>query len=334
MALAQFPDVAGVVHSRGRPDDGRGRKVVGERDLHHSSGVDPADRQRRDRRGVSPGMKPSTLARPLRAPRLLAFVLLLASAASVASPASAVNVARTAVCAPGVRGQLKETSALDGVAGRLRRGDSLHSALANLPARPAFATTMHLVGLTDDHAIATAVAGRFCRDLADPRLSEIGVASSGRELWIVVVAPLDVPVPGEQPAVAREVLARVNEARAAGHRCGTRSSPPDPRHCRPDLQLVDRRARALDRYTYARAASEHHGLPDGSLPADRVRRSGSRGLQLVGERHRQRALPNAAGSSRQGGSTAPVTSSTSWMRACRRNGPRLCDRAVDELRRS
>ena len=223
-----------------------------------------------------------------RASGLLALAL-LASAAALASPVSAVNTARTAVCAPGIRSQLKETSALDGVAGRLRRGDSLHNALGMLPARPAFATTMHLAGLTDDHSIATAVAGRFCHDLADPRLSEIGVAGSGRELWIVVVAPLDVPAPGEQPAVAREVLARVNAARAAGHRCGSRAYPP----VAPVRLIFSLSNVALEHSTdMARASSLEHRGRDGSLPADRVRRSGY-AAQLVGE-NIAGGVPNAA----------------------------------------
>ncbi len=207
------------------------------------------------------------------------LALLLASATACGSPLAAVNQARRLVCGTGLRNDLHETRALDAVAARLARGESLHTALGLLSARPASATSMHLVGLYDDRAIASAVGGRFCRDLADPGLREIGVAQTGRDLWIVIIAPLLTPVPADQPVIAREVLARVNDARAMGHRCGGRSYPPAA-----PLQLSGRLSRvALEHSTdMAQGGSLEHQGRDGSSPADRVRRSGY-GAQLVGE---------------------------------------------------
>jgi uncharacterized protein YkwD len=207
------------------------------------------------------------------------LALLLASGFAAGSPTAAVNQARRLVCAPSVRNDLRQTRVLDSVATRLARGDSLHVALGLLDARPVSATSMHLVGLDDDHAIASAVARRFCRELADPDLREIGVAQTGRDLWIVVVAPFAAPAPSDQPVIAREVLARVNEARATGHRCGSRSYLPAA-----PLQLSGRLSRvALEHSTeMARAGSLEHQGRDGSSPTDRVRRAGY-GAQLVGE---------------------------------------------------
>jgi uncharacterized protein YkwD len=130
---------------------------------------------------------------------------------------------------------------------------------------------MHHVGIQDERGIATAAAGRFCRELADPRLTEIGVARRGGELFIVVVAPLEVPAPGGQAAVAREVLERVNRARASGRRCGERAFG-----AAGPLQLSGALSRAAADYaaTMARSSRLEHRGKDGSLPADRVRRAG------------------------------------------------------------
>ena len=207
-----------------------------------------------------------------------------------ASPASAVSRARLAACAGPTAGELRETSALDGVAARLARGDSLHVALGSLPVRPEFATSMHLVGIEDDRGIATAAAGRFCRDLSDPRLREIGVARRGGELFIVVVAPLDPPTPADQPAVAREVLKLVNRARAAARQCGGKPYP-----AAEPLRLSGELSRVAVDYAVLMARSsrlEHRGR-DGSRPADRVRRGGY-AADLVGE-NIAGGVPDAAG---------------------------------------
>ena len=221
---------------------------------------------------------------------LAACALLAVSGPADGSPASAVSRARLAACAGPTGGELRETSALDAVAARLARGESLHGALGSLSARPEFATSMHLVGIDDDHGIATAVAGRFCKDLADPRLREIGVARQGGELFIVVIAPLNTPTPGDQPAVAREVLRLVNRARDTARRCGGKLYPAvEP------LRLNSALSRVAVDYAAVMARSsrlEHRGR-DGSLPADRVRRAGY-SAALVGE-NIAGGVPDAAG---------------------------------------
>ncbi len=220
----------------------------------------------------------------------LAAALLVLAPGAEASPAGAVSRARRAACAGPAAGELRETSALDGVAARLARGESLHGALGSLTVRPEFATSMHLVGIDDDRGIANAVAGRFCRDLSDPRLREIGVARRGGELFIVVVAPLDAPTPGEEPQVAREVLKLVNRARAAARRCGEK-----PYAATEPLRLNGELSHAAIDYAavMARASRLEHRGRDGSLPADRVRRAGY-GAVLVGE-NIAGGVPDAAG---------------------------------------
>jgi uncharacterized protein YkwD len=217
---------------------------------------------------------PDICARPFRAAALLATLgaaLGLAAAPAGASPASAVSHVRASVCAPGVRGDLRETAELDAVATRLGRGDSLHTALGSMRVRPVVAESMHLIGFYDDRSLATAVAARFCAHLSDPRLSQIGVARSDRGIWIVVAAPFEPPKPGEQVTVARDVLVGVNAARAHGHRCGSHWYPPvAPVRLVQGLSSV-----AFDRSVeMAHAGKLDHTGADGSSPADRVRRSG------------------------------------------------------------
>ena len=259
-------------------------------DAVHSSVVPRPAGQRPPRRHVATDVSHQFVAGSGVAALVSACALLAVAGQSEASPASAVSRARLAACAGPAGGELKETSALDGVAGRLARGESLHGALGSLPVRPEFATAMHLVGIDDDRGVARAVAGRFCKDLADPRLREIGVARRGGELFIVVVAPLDPPTPGEQPAVAREVLKLVNRARAAARQCGGKPYPAtDP------LRLSGELSRAAIDYaaTMARASRLEHRGRDGSLPADRVRRAGYT-AELVGE-NIAGGVPDAAG---------------------------------------
>jgi uncharacterized protein YkwD len=207
------------------------------------------------------------------------LALLLANGPATGSPAAAVNRARSLLCAPSGGRELRQARTVDAVAERLARGDSLHRALGLLPARPELATSIHLIGFDDDRSIAAAVAGRYCRDLSDPHLREIGIARTGRDLWIVVIAPLDAPAPDDQPVVAREILARVNDARVAGRRCGGRRYPPvAPLHLTGRLSRV-----ALEHSAdMAHASNLDHRGRDGSSPAERVRRSGY-GAQVVGE---------------------------------------------------
>ena len=209
----------------------------------------------------------------------LAFAVALAALPVHGAPVDAVNRARASACAPGTRGELRETRELDAVALRLARGDSLHAALTSLKVRPAVAASMNLIGLYDDRSLATAIGARFCHNLSDPRLSEIGVSRSERGIWIVVAAPLELPNPREQRTVALDVLVGVNHARTSGHRCGGRSYPP----VAPVRLVGSLNSVALAHSDeMARAGRLDHSGVDGSSPADRVRRSGY-AARVVGE---------------------------------------------------
>jgi len=205
-----------------------------------------------------------------RAGAALGLLLALAGAGAGASPAAAVSRARASSCAPTVRAELRETSELDAVAWRLAHGDSLHVALGGMRARPVVAESMHLIGYFDDRSLTTAVAARFCAHLRDPRLSQVGISRTDRDIWIVVAAPFEAPS-GDPLTVARDVLVGVNDARTHGHHCGGRWFPPAaPVRLVPLLTSVAQRRSAE---MAGRGELEHTGA-DGSSPADRVERAG------------------------------------------------------------
>jgi uncharacterized protein YkwD len=209
----------------------------------------------------------------------LAAAALLAGAAT-ADTVGAVNRGRSATCGRAASlVPLRETRELDGAAGALARGATLHAALATLTVRPEFATALHLVGAGDDRGVAEAVSRHGCGDLGKPELRELGIAWSGQSLYLVAAAPLPVPAPADRSRIEREILARVNAARAAPRRCGATEFP-----AVPALALSRQLSQIAAGHSATMSASDNlaHRDPDGSTPSDRVRRGGY-DARIVGE---------------------------------------------------
>ena len=215
----------------------------------------------------------------------VALASVLAALSSFAPPRAhadavgAVNQARAGCSRPAALAPLKETRALDAVAAQLARGATLHAALATLSVHPEYAASMHLAGISDDRGIARALASRFCGDLATPNLRELGIARSGKQLFILVAAPLPLPSPRDRAQVESEVLKLVNGARAQPRRCGRVAYP-----AAPPLTVSPLLSRVASSHSVTMAARDdlEHDDPDGSTPADRVRRAGY-AAGLVGE---------------------------------------------------
>lgn len=210
----------------------------------------------------------------------LIVIATLASGAARATTVDAINRARNAACAgPGGLHSLEETGALDGVAHALAHGATLHDALGRLPLRPEYATSVRLIGVNGERDIAQALSARYCGELARPELRQVGVAWAGASLYIVVTVPFDGPTPGDRVRVAREILSRVNAARAMSRRCGATYYP-----AAAPLTLSELLSRAAASHSAAMGARDDlaHRDPDGSMPADRVRRAGY-SANLVGE---------------------------------------------------
>ena len=210
----------------------------------------------------------------------LAAAALLACGAASAGTVDAVNRGRSASCGRGAGlAPLRETSELDGAARALARGATLHAALATLTVRPEFATAVHLVGVSDERGVTAALTRRGCGDLGKPELREIGIAWSGQGLYLVAAVPLPVPAPADRARVEREILAHVNAARAAPRRCGATAFPAvAPVALSRQLSQIA----AAHSTTMSTRDSLAHRDPDGSTPADRVRRGGY-DARVVGE---------------------------------------------------
>jgi uncharacterized protein YkwD len=217
-----------------------------------------------------------------RVPRAgaLALVALLACATARADTLAAVNRGREAACG---RGRdlvaLRETRELDGAARALARGASLHEALAALPLHPEFSAALQLGAAADERSVAGAIVRHGCGDLGRPGLREVGVHREGGRLYIVVAAPLPVPSAADHAQVEREILARVNAARAEPRRCGGRHFPAAAPVALSDL--LSRIAAGHSATMGARDTLAHEDR-DGSTPADRVRRGGY-DARVVGE---------------------------------------------------
>lgn len=212
--------------------------------------------------------------------RIVAVTVVLAMTTPArADVVAAVNDARRVDCGDSHLLPLREDPSLDAAARALARGTSLHRALTGLPERPASATSLRVSGRGSDRSVEAVLGSRYCRQLASPELRTLGIARSGTDLWLVLAAPLPVPGDGDRTQVANEILARVNAARRAARRCGGRSfQPVAPVQLSPTLSTVATNHAA----DMAALDDLQHEDPDGSTPADRVRRSGY-GARVVGE---------------------------------------------------
>jgi len=205
---------------------------------------------------------------------------MLVAGVAAADAVAAVNAGRSMACGRSASGRpLHETRELDAAARAMAHGASLHDALATLPVHPEFAAAERLIGVGDERAVTDALARRACGDLGRPGLSEIGLQWSGRNLYLVVAAPLPVPAAGDRERIEREILARVNAARSEPRRCGATYYPA----ARP-LSLSELLSRVAAGHSQTMGARDTlaHDDADGSTPADRVRRGGY-DARIVGE---------------------------------------------------
>ena len=211
------------------------------------------------------------------------WVLLFVGSANAAAAdlADAINGLRARGCAGsnGTSNKLERTRALDAVAREWSRGGRLKEALAREQYRASNSSSMRVAGTTDDRMIIDVLAANYCKLVTEPEFSEIGIERRGREVWMVVAAPLNFPAVKETKNVEREVLERVNAARAKPRKCGKTSMP-----AAPPLQLSALLNRAALIHAQDMAKNDHfeHEGTDGSTPAERVARVGYR-WRNVGE---------------------------------------------------
>jgi uncharacterized protein YkwD len=194
---------------------------------------------------------------------------------------STVNWARQRGCiASTVRVPLQNSVKLQQAAARLAGGATLQDALKAAGYTASQSAALHFSGAAGDSQIAGALTASYCRTLTNPLLREIGAERRGRDLWMVLAAPVSLPTAADAGAVSQRVLALVNGARAVGRHCGTKYfTPAAPLTLNAALTNAAL-AHSLDMAKYGKF--DHRGH-DGSSPAVRVERAGYGAHRLVGE---------------------------------------------------
>jgi uncharacterized protein YkwD len=175
---------------------------------------------------------------------------------------------------------LRSAPALQAAAKRLAGGDSLRGALAAAGYAAAQSSELHLNGAVNDADVSRALTANYCSTLIDARLRDIGIARRGRETWIVLAAPVTFPGVADAAAIRRQILDLVNDARAAGRRCGGKYFAPVP-------PLSANASLAEAALAHSRDMAQHgefdHRGHDGSTPAQRIDLAGYGGYRIVGE---------------------------------------------------
>ncbi len=197
------------------------------------------------------------------------------------APLGAANAARLHGCGAGApRAPLIYSMQLQQAAERYSRGGSLQGAIPAAGYLAAQSAAIHLSGAANDAQVESMLVARDCGTLQDPRMRELGAVQRGREIWLIVAAPVVLPARADAPSVSRVILDLVNKARASGRRCGGRYfAPAVPLALDPALA---RAALAHSRDMAEHDAFEHRGH-DGSTPNVRVERAGFGAYRIVGE---------------------------------------------------
>jgi uncharacterized protein YkwD len=211
-----------------------------------------------------------------------AALLLLAPAPLLANTIAAVNAARSAYCglARADHPPLIESRGLDQIARLLAHGASFEQAQTRSGYVAARSVWIRISGADGDAAVERIVGQRYCGQIADPRLRQIGAFGSGESgLTIIVAQPFTTLSERDATTISRLVLALTNLARAHARTCGSQQFPRAP-----PLSLASaltRAARAHSRDMVARDFFGHTGS-DGSTPGERATRAGYR-WSMVGE---------------------------------------------------
>jgi uncharacterized protein YkwD len=194
---------------------------------------------------------------------------------------AAVNWARQRGCnASATRVPLQNNPKLQNAAGRLANGSALHEALTAAGYLASESSALRVSGAASDAQMTRMLTASYCRTLVNPKLREIGSERRGRDVWMVLAAPVSVPAAADADSVSRQILDRVNAARAAGRRCGAKYlAPSAPLTLSATLTGA---ALAHSREMAKFGVLDHRGR-DGSSPAVRVERAGYGAHRIVGE---------------------------------------------------
>jgi len=216
--------------------------------------------------------------------RLSVLVLSLVSIplTAEADVVGAVNEARLYGCHanPASIPKLRENSRLNEAARRLSRGEALQDASRKAGYRSVAAAALQITNVPNDRDIERIVAQRFCAQITNQDLREIGTYRRGPDVWLLVAAPFVPPTPMDRQAIIRRVLELTNQARSHARRCGAEPFPAAaPLSLAPPA--LERAAVEHSRDMANHSYLDHTGR-DGTTPADRVTRAGYK-WKAIGE---------------------------------------------------
>lgn len=212
---------------------------------------------------------------PLRLVALSAALLTLSSPAGAADLVDDVNSLRARGCSgvAGTKAKLKQTRALDDVAKAWAKGGRLQQALEKTGYRAVNSSSMRVSGAPNEQAIINVLGEHYCKIVTNGAFTDIGIEQRGRDAWVVVATPLNLPNAKGANKIASEVLQLVNEARSKPRRCGGKSfSATEP------VKLSGTLNRAALKHAEDMAKTSHfeHQGTDGSTPAQRATAAGYR----------------------------------------------------------
>ncbi len=217
--------------------------------------------------------------------RLLAFFFILLV---VARPAGAqgldllhiVNGLRApgGACA-GASEPIRQNPWLDTAAARVAGGATLEAAIKASGYRASQAQLITLTGAMQRARVESLLASRFCAQIGNARLTDVGLHTQGPRVWIVLAAPFAPQAPLTRGQLADRMLSLVNTARAAPRNCGDK-----PFAAAPALGWNATLEQAASAHAGDMARNNYfsHTARDGSSPAQRVSRAGY-GYRMTGE---------------------------------------------------
>ena len=162
---------------------------------------------------------------------------------------------------------------------RVGAGTFLEPALKKAGYPADLAEMISVTGPEDAQAALAAIRDKHCGRLLSGEFAAVGTARFGNEWQIILAHPLVYPALPDPAQLSQELLARVNEARAAPRSCGAQAFG-----AAPPLTWNEALAQAALGHSQDMAAKRYHAHkePGGSEPPERATRAGYRWTR-VGE---------------------------------------------------
>ena len=191
-----------------------------------------------------------------------------------------------------VRPQLEQAAAA------LARGKTLGEAVKDAGYRATRSAYITISGGGPREQLLAMLRSRYCSQLTDAAIADVGIYQDARQLWIVLAAPFAPRVSESEDTAAQNVLALVNRARAVPRNCGDR-----PFRAAGPLRWSDTLAEAAHLHAEDMARNNYfsHEGRDGLRPSQRVARAG----------YRYRAM----GENIAAGQTTSAEAVAGWIRA-------------------